>query len=99
MERRSKPSGPRGRMSGSRKRFSRKGSTASRESGPPSWKRTIPTRFFPATLFAPVQGAFQSFDVLTQSGGAVRHGEKINEKYSPPDEISRKHAVQIFHPA
>src|SRR6266436_4977971 len=37
--------GPRGMMSGSRKRLRRNGSTVARESGPPSWKRTMPTRF------------------------------------------------------
>src|SRR6266702_1555133 len=48
MGRRSSAKGPRGIMSGSRKRFRRNGSTASSESGPPSWNRTIPTFFFPA---------------------------------------------------
>src|SRR5260370_30118870 len=46
--RRSSPNGPRGIISGSRNKFSRNGSTASSESGPPSWNSTIPTRFFPA---------------------------------------------------
>src|SRR6266852_736476 len=53
MGRRNSPKGPSGMMSGSRNRFRRNGSTASSESGPPSWNRTIPTLFFPAKAICP----------------------------------------------
>src|SRR4029077_1303431 len=73
------PSGPNGIMSGSRNKFSRKGSTASSESGPPSWKSTIPTRFFPAKLFPSRQSFFEPLHVLAQVGSAPRHAYEINE--------------------
>src|SRR5450432_1604934 len=96
---RSRPSGPSGIMSGSRKRFSRNGSTASSESGPPSWNNTMPTRFFPATLFAPVQRIFEALDIFVESGGAARDGEVVGEENSPRDQVRRENTVQIFHTA
>ena len=88
-----------GIMSGSRKRLSRNGSTASSESGPPSWNSTMPTRFFPATLFAPMQRIFEALDIFVQRGGAAGYGEVVGEENSPRDEIRRKNTVQIFHTA
>src|SRR6266699_452793 len=63
---RSHPSGPSGMMSGSRNKFSRNGSTASSESGPPSWNNTIPTRFFPCKLSPLGQQSLQPFDLFSQ---------------------------------
>src|SRR4029077_19302426 len=83
------PSGPRGIMSGSRNRFSRKGSTASSESGPPSWKRTIPTRFFPAKSLSPVDGLLQALEIVAQRGCASCDAQIINEKHGPADQIGR----------
>src|SRR6267154_2930309 len=96
---RKNPSGPSGIMSGSRNKLSRNGSTAGSESGPPNWNNTIPTRFFPAKLFPSRQRRFQPFDILAQSGGPLRHGHEINEKYAPADHVRREHAAQVLHPA
>src|SRR5450631_2070274 len=96
---RNRPRGPSGIMSGSRNRFSRNGSTASSESGPPSWNNTIPTRFFPATLFAPMERIFEPLDVFVQRGGTARDGEVVGEENPPRDQIGRKDTVQIFHTA
>src|SRR6266581_338073 len=62
--RRSSPKGPSGRMSGSKNKLNRNGSTASSESGPPSWNSTMPTLFFPAKLLAPAQRILQAFNLF-----------------------------------
>src|SRR5580692_1821543 len=94
---RRKPSGPMGIMSGSRNRFSKNGSTACNESGPPSWNNTIPTRFFPAMLLASVVRILQPLDLFTQCGSAPRHRDIKHKKDTPADHVRRKQAVEIFH--
>jgi hypothetical protein len=84
-------------ISGSRNRFSRNGSTAASESGPPSWNKTIPTRFFPAKLLPSAHGAFQPLDVRPQSGKALPDAEIVAEENRPPEKVSRKNAVKVFH--
>src|SRR5215472_951663 len=77
---RSHPSCPSGMMAGSRNKFSRNGSTASSESGPPSWNSTIPTRFFPFKLSPLGQQSLQPFDFLAQCAQALRHRDVIHKK-------------------
>src|SRR5260221_334438 len=86
-------------MSGSRNKFSRNGSTASRESGPPSWDSTIPTRFFPATLFPSRQSFLQPLDVFAQLGGASRHGDELSEEYAQANHVRGHTAAKILHTA
>src|SRR3984957_3719765 len=94
---RKKPSGPMGMMSGSRNKFSKNGSTACSESGPPSWNSTIPTRFFPAMLLAFLHRLLQPFQIFAQQRSASRHGQVKHKKYCPANNISREHTIQIFH--
>src|SRR5262245_50251308 len=86
-------------MSGSRNKFSRNGSTDCSESGPPSWNNTIPTRFFPAKLFAPIQRILHPLDFRPQRRRAPRYCQVIHEENPPADQVRRKHAVEILHAA
>src|SRR6266704_4258715 len=95
--RRKMPSGPNGIMSGSRNRLSRNGSTASSESGPPSWNNTIPTRFFPTELFSLAQQRLEPFDLFAQRAHALRNGDVVHKKNRPACEVRREHAIQVFH--
>src|SRR5437879_13917519 len=94
--RRSSPNGPSGIMSGSKNKFSRNGSTASSESGPPSCNSTIPTLFFPAKLLASAQRILQAFNLFAQRRRAPRHRYVVNEENSPADHIGCKHAYQTL---
>src|SRR5580765_4108056 len=96
-------------MSGSRNRLRRNGSTASRESGPPSWNSTIPTRFFICFLAAPDRRAgdlfllenrlLQPLDFTAQIAAALHDAHEKQKKYSPTDHVRRKNAVQVLHRA
>src|SRR5437773_6551505 len=94
---RNNPNGPSGMMSGSRNRFSRNGSTASSESGPPSWNNTIPTRFWAAKLFSLGQLRLQPLDLFAQRAHALRDRNVVHKKNRPPCEVRREHAIQVFH--
>src|SRR5215469_14494187 len=96
MGRRNNPNGPSGIMSGSRNRFRRNGSTASSESGPPSWNRTMPIRFFPANLLPLVDGILQPLDLIAQSRGALRHAYVEHEEHRPANEVGRKDASEML---
>src|SRR3954464_6302505 len=96
---RRKPNGPIGIMSGSKNKFSRNGSTACSESGPPSWNSTMPTRFFPANLAAPMLRILQPLDFRLQRRGPPRYGQVVHEENSPPDQVRRKQTVEVLHAA
>src|SRR6266581_5565203 len=108
MGRRSSAKGPRGIMSGSRKRFRRNGSTASSESGPPSWNRTIPTLFFPAKAICPGSTNFsgaRSLRAAHSCAGRQRHSKERKwpsrpdmprERY-PGFSLDLRLSSQFFH--
>src|ERR1044071_3477653 len=85
-----------GIMSGSRNRLRRKGSTASSESGPPSWNSTMPTRGLPKSL---LPGFLEPFDLRAQVLGPLGQGQLKAEEDGPAERIGPEHAVDILHAA
>src|SRR5215470_15048738 len=87
-------------MSGSRKRLRKNGSTASSESGPPSWKSTTPTRRFfveprLGTLF--LLALFQPVQVRAEIVSPFENAQEKHEEHAPSDQVRCEHAVEILH--
>src|ERR1019366_9056738 len=103
---------PSGIMSGSQNRLNRNGSTASGESGPPSWKQTMATRLdmtvevqfkntrdsLPALIGLPsFKILLKSFDLRAQIRNASRNRKLIHHQNSPNKHVRHYNTAKVIH--